>query len=291
MLPLSAFATEDGAANEEVDSIQIWIDQIESSLEYQTGVIDLPDGNAQLTVPQGFRYLDPEQSRYVLEDLWGNIDGETLGMLVPEDKGVLDDDSWLFTVEYDPMGYVEDHDAEDIDYNDLLKELQRDTEIENESRIQMGYEPVDLVGWAANPHYDSETKVLHWAKELKFGDTDVNTLNYNLRVLGRKGVFVLNAVANMSELHEVESNIDHVLASVEFDEGFKYTDFVAGVDDVAVWTIGGLVAGKVLAKAGFFALLLKFWKIGLVAVAGFGGAIWRFITGKKKEEEPALEEA
>ena len=43
---------------QEIDSTQIWNDQIEQSFDYKTGVIDLNDGNAKITVPKGFRFLD-----------------------------------------------------------------------------------------------------------------------------------------------------------------------------------------------------------------------------------------
>jgi uncharacterized membrane-anchored protein len=118
--------------------------------------------------------------------------------------------------------------------------------------------------------------VLHWAKELRFGEDSLNTLNYNLRILGRKGVFVVNAIATMSDLPEVKSNIDNVLGSIEYKEGQKYADFDPELDEVAAWTIGGLVAGKLLAKAGFFVLFLKFW-----AFAGAGGALWNYFKKKK----------
>ncbi len=269
-----------------IDSTQIWIDEIEANLNYQHGVIELESGNATISVPEGFGFLDKEQANYVLTDLWGNMEDETiLGLLVPENRGVMDDHSWLFTVSFEEMGYVEDEDADDIDYDDLLEELQEDTRVSNEQRAELGYQTVELVGWAASPHYDANAKVLHWAKELRFEGDSINTLNYNLRVLGRKGVFVLNAVASMPELEEVESNIDNVLTSVSFKEGHRYADFLPEVDEVAAWTVGGLVAGKVLAKAGFFAIILKFWKIIAVAVASFGGAIWKKIKGNKEEKD------
>jgi uncharacterized membrane-anchored protein len=37
-----------------------------------------------------------------------------------------------------------------------------------------------------------------WAKEIRFGDREENTLNYNVRVLGRKCVLVLDFIAGMS---------------------------------------------------------------------------------------------
>lgn len=271
---------------QEIDSTEIRIQAIENSLKYQTGTIELASGNATLNVPKGFRYLDPNQSIFVLTDLWGNpADSTILGMLVPENRGVLASNSWVFTIKFDDMGFVKDEDADDIDYSDLLEEQQKETNEANPERINQGYQPIELVGWASDPYYDKEKKVLHWAKELRFGEDSLNTLNYNLRILGRKGVFVVNAVATMSDLPEVKTNIDNVLGSIEYKEGQKYADFDPELDEVAAWTIGGLVAGKLLAKAGFFVVLLKFWKVIALAFAGAGGAIWSYFK-KKKGDEP-----
>jgi uncharacterized membrane-anchored protein len=270
---------------QEVDSTQLKIDAIEKSLHYKTGTIELESGNAKLTVPEGFRYLDKAQSLYILTDLWGNpADSSILGMLVPANKGVLATDSWVFTISYDEMGYVKDDDAEDIDYDDLLKEQQKEIKEENPERIKQGYQPIEFIGWASHPYYDKDKKILHWAKELKFGADTSHTLNYNLRVLGRKGIFMLNAVASMNDLPAVKSNIDKVIGSVAFNEGSKYADFNPDVDEVAAWSIGGLVAGKILAKAGFFALLLKFWKLIAFAILGAGGTIWKFIQRKMQRK-------
>ena len=130
ILPLLAFVfalVQKGNA-QEIDSTQMVIDQIEASLNYETGTIELESGNASLTVPKGFRYLNKEQSMYVLTDLWGNpADSSILGLLVPENKGVLASNSWVFSISFDEMGYVKDEDADDIDYDDLLKEQQEET--------------------------------------------------------------------------------------------------------------------------------------------------------------------
>jgi uncharacterized membrane-anchored protein len=270
---------------QEVDSVQMQIDQIEQSLNYQTGDIELESDNALLHVPKGFGYLNKEQSIYVLTTLWGNpADSSILGLLVPENKGVMASNSWVFTISYNEMGYVKDDDPEDIDYDDLFEEMQKEFKENNPEREKLGYPPIELVAWASPPHYDKSKKILHWAKELKFGDDSINTLNYNLRVLGRKGVFMLNAVAGMQELPEVKLNIDKVIASVEFKDGHKYSDFVPDVDNVAAWTIGGLVAGKVLAKVGFFVLLAKFWKLIVIAFAAAGSYVWKFFKRKKEEK-------
>jgi uncharacterized membrane-anchored protein len=272
---------------QEIDSVQQMIDDIESRLQYETGEIKLENGIGTLQVPSGFKYLNPEQSAYVLKDLWGNPDGSgTLGMIVPENNGLLADNAWAFIVTYEEMGYVKDDDADDIDYDELLADMQKDTETANEERSKAGYEPIKLIGWAAKPFYDEKNKVLHWAKEIKFGEAESNTLNYNVRVLGRKGVIVLNAVASMTELLEVEKSITPVLSSFSYADGNKYSDFNPDIDEVAAWTIGGLVAGKVLAKIGVLAFLLKYIKlIGIAVVALFGG-LWKWY--KKKTELPTV---
>jgi uncharacterized membrane-anchored protein len=276
------------AVAQEVDSAQILIDAIESNMNYQHGDITFADLGV-LHVPDGFRYLDSAQAHYVIHDLWGNPHGGgTLGMIVPENIGVADPAGWAFIVSYEESGYVKDDDADDIDYDDLLEEMQADTKAANEARMQAGYESIELVGWAAKPYYDQEKKALHWAKDLKFGESEQHTLNYSIRVLGRKGVLELNAVASTDQLGEVQKNIEPVLASFTYTEGSRYSDFNPDIDEVAAWTIGGLVAGKVLAKAGILALVLKNIKLIGLAIAGLASAGWRWF--RKKTVPPDVRE-
>src|SRR4030095_7396876 len=260
------------------------LDSMEKAIEYKHGNIKLDNGVASLDVPAGFKFIGAKESQYILEDLWQNLpDPSVLGMIVSDSFHVNGTGiDWAFIVSYDALGYVKDHDADKIDYDDLLKELKEGQEKSNEERRKLGYDEMSLVGWASKPYYDKENKVLHWAKEYKVkGSSGSNTLNYDIRVLGRKGVLSLNAVASMDQLEDVKKNIPSILKMSNYETGYKYSEFDPDVDEVAAWTIGGLVAGKILAKAGFFVVLLKFWKIILIGVASAGGAIWRFITGRR----------
>ncbi len=262
------------------------IAELEKSFNYKTGLTKLTVGSATLNIPEGFRFLGREDAQRVLTDLWGNPPKPDVeGMIVPANIGVTEGRCWAFVVTYDAMGYVKDDDADDINYDDMLKDLKKETAEESKQRLLQKYESIELIGWASKPFYDKEKKVLHWAQEIKFGNSEENTLNYNLRVLGRKGVYVLNAVGSMSDLPAVKSNIDKILGSVKFDEGAQYKNFDSKVDDVAAWTVGGLVAGKVLTKVGLLAGFAKFWKIIALAVAGVFGGLWRKITGRRKESE------
>lgn len=267
-----------------------YIDSIHATLKYQHGTIKLKNGVADLKVPAGFKYLDAEQSEYVLTKLWGNpTSNSSLGMIFPETMGPLSDNSWGFNIMYDEVGYVEDDDAEDIDYDELLTEMQKETDEESAERTKEGYEAIKLVGWAAKPYYDKDKHILHWAKELQFGE-DNATLNYNVRVLGRKGVLILNAIGSMQEFKEVNQNIAKVTDIVQFNEGSKYSDFDPDVDEVAAYTIGGLVAGKVLAKVGFFALIAKFGKVIVLAIVGAASFIWKWISGRGHENDQNAQE-
>lgn len=271
---------------EDTTNIQAQLDSIEHSFTYQHGSITLKNGVGVINVPDGFKYLDAAQAEKVLVDLWGNAPGEniSLGMILPEDQRLLSDTGYVFNIQYDEIGYVKDDDADKIDYQELLDQMKKDAVEENKERIKGGYEPVQIVGWASTPFYDKEKKILHWAKEVKFGDSEINTLNYNVRILGRKGVIVLNAIATMPNVAIVKKDVAKVLDIVQFSDGQAYKDFNPDMDEVAAWTIGGLVAGKLLAKAGVLAFLLKFWKLIAVAVAGAGGALWKKFRKKKEEE-------
>ena len=272
------------------DQIERLVDSITASYQYQTGSIALGDGLATLNVPAGFRYLNPEQSRQVLEDLWGNPPGQTsLGMIFPADQGPMDSASFAFNITWDDMGYVKDGDADEINYDELLESIKKDSETENQQLVEQGYEAIHIIGWASAPYYDKEKKVLHWAKEFRVGDYPENTLNYDVRVLGRKGVLSMNAIGMMNQLETVKGAVPGIISSVAFTEGNRYADFSeSSGDKIAAWSIGGLVAGKVLAKAGFFAILAKFGKVIIVALLAGGAALWRFISGRRKEEEDAF---
>jgi len=267
------------------------IDSLEKSFTYQYGTISLKNGIGKLVIPKGFKYLDAEQAERVLVELWGNPKSEnlSLGLLMPEADGVMTENSYLFNIQYDEIGFVKDDDADDINYDDLMAQMKEETIEENKLRKTEGYESITLLGWATKPYYDKDKKILYWAKELKFGDSEVKTLNYNVRILGRKGVLVLNAIATSNELPLVQKELSKVLSIFKFNDGYKYEEFDSSIDEVAAWTIGGLVAGKVITKVGFLAIIAKFGKfivLGLLAFfGGFRNKIMAFFT-KKKDKNP-----
>jgi uncharacterized membrane-anchored protein len=255
------------------------------SLHYRSGSVDVKGGHATLKLTQDFRYLEAGDAQRVLQ-AWGNPpDTSVLGMILPANVSPIDNDGWAVVITYSDDGHVSDEDAAKMDYAKMLKDMQEQTRDSNDERKKSGYETIDLVGWAAPPHYDAASNKLYWAKELAFGGQAQHTLNYDIRVLGRGGYLSLNAVAGMNQLPMVESKMQNVLAMTDFDAGQRYGDFNASTDKIAAYGIGALVAGTIAAKAGLFAKLFvvilaakKFILVGLLAV---GAAFKKFFSRKK----------
>jgi uncharacterized membrane-anchored protein len=276
---------------------------IAASLHWKTGTITLKDGLAKIALTDDFRYLDPTDAEKVLHDLWGNPPGsKNLGMIFPAGVGPLDENGWGIEISYEAGGYVKDDDADKINYDDLLKQMKTEVREGNEERVKEGYPSIELIGWAAPPRYDKATHKLYWAKELKVEGVSDDTLNYNIRILGRRGVLVLNAIAGMNQFPAIDAKVPEVLAMVDFQPGNTYADFDPKIDKIAEYGLAALVAGGALgaaAKLGLFALVWKYLFVTILAlkkliivivvavVAGFKKLMARF-SGKSSTPEHLL---
>ena len=284
-------ATGVARAQDDTNKIPPQIIALLKGLKYQQGDIDLRGGLAKLSVPTNFNYLGPDDAETVLVKLWGNPPSNVkpLGLLIPADMTPISSNCWVVTIHYSEDGYVKDGDAGKINYDDLLKQMQKGIAENNKAREEHGYPDITLVGWAAPPHYDADAHKLYWAKDLKFGDEPADTLNYSIRMLGRKGVLELNAVATIGQLPEIDRQVPQILGMVDFKEGSRYADFDPKVDKVATYGIAALVAGGIAAKLGLFKGLLVFLVaakklliLGVLAMASFFKKL--FSKNKNKKE-------
>jgi uncharacterized membrane-anchored protein len=270
------------------------IQQLAKNLKYQQGQIKIQDGLAMLNVPTNFYYLDADDAKTVLVKFWGNPPTQvehTLGLLMPSDMNPLEPGCWVVTISYSGDGYVKDDDAGKINYDDLLKQMKTAVQEEDKARKEKGYPTMQLVGWAAPPHYDAATHKLYWAKDVKFDGKDADTLNYDIRILGRHGVLVLTAVSEMDQFPEIQKQTPQILSMVDFNQGNRYADFDPKVDKVAAYGIAALVAGGIAAKLGLFKMLLvflvaakKFIIIAFVAVAAW---LRKIFAGRKNSPPPS----
>lgn len=262
-------------------------------LTLREGKVTLENGLVDINLPKEFRYLDKTDARKVLVDAWHNpprVADDVLGMVVPAAFGPDTDDAWGVIITYEASGYVKDDEASKLDYGKMLTQMQEATRENNKKRATEGYPPIELVGWATPPRYDAANKKLYWAKELQFGENKdrPHTLNYDVRILGRRGVLVLRAIAGMDQLDAIRDATPQLLAAVNYNEGHRYADFDSKTDKVATYGLGALILGGVAAKAGLFKVLLgvliaakKFVVIGAVAAAGF---VKRLFGGGQKEK-------
>ena len=250
--------------------------QLSSGLKPMTGNIVLPDNIATIAVPQNFRYLSAKDAETVLVGIWGNPKQKSLGMIVPVGFDPLARGGWAVDITYSPDGYIKDDDAAEINYAKLLDQMRTAVAEANKERVKQGYPAVELVGWASPPRYDAATHKLYWAKEVKFSGARVNTLNYNIRMLGRQGVLVLNVIGGMPQLAEIERATPAILGMVNFNPGHRYADFDSSTDKVATYGLAALVVGGIAAKAGLFKVVLaallaakKLVLMAAVAVSAF----------------------
>ncbi len=115
-------------------------------------------------------------------------------------------------------------------------------------------------------------------------DGSEQQLNYDIRVLAATGIFEVSIMAAKAQLAEIEGKAPAILGMIDFTEGNRYTDYKVG-DKVAAYGIAGLIAGGVLAKAGFFKViglfLLKFSKVIIVGLIALVAGLAK-LFGKKK---------
>ncbi len=272
--------------------MRILMDKVKS-LHPQKGTIIIPEAKSRLNLGEDYVYYDAKDARTILVDLWGNHPGavdKVLGLVQPAKANPLSD-AWGAVITYEATGYVSDGDASSTDYDALLKQLQENEERTNSERQAQGYPAMNLVGWAERPTYDATAHSVIWAQNIKVSDQTDNSLNYDVRLLGRSGVLSLNLVSTMSKLPEIKSAADEFVSHASFDAGSRYADFNKSTDKVAEYGVGGLVAaglGMAAAKkAGLLGLILAFGKKGLFIVLALFAALFSKIKGlfsKNKEE-------
>jgi len=260
------------------------------------GDVAIPGANATLHLGKDYYFLGKDDARRAIVEGWKNPESETdgvIGMIIPAGKVFAD--SWGAIVTYDPSGYVTDKDADKANYDDLITQAHDAEANLNDERTKQGFPTIHLVGWAQPPSYNRSLHYLIWARDIKFGQGDVDTLNYDVRMLGRSGVLSVNVVAAMPDLPQVRTDADALARTIAFNPGARYGDFDSVHDKKAAYGVAGLVAagmGLVLAqKFGLIAVVLLFLKKGIIIVVALFAGLARWFAslfgGKKKKAAAA----
>ncbi len=240
-------------------------------LNWQRGPITAPIGGglAEIDLSEDYVFLGKEDTRKLMELLENPVSGQELAVVKPADGG-----DWFLIFEWDPVGWVDDAEKDDLEPDTLLEQIKEGTKAANEARRERGWAVIEIVGWQEAPHYDDRTKNLTWAI---LGESEGGSVvNRNVKLLGRRGVMTATLVASPSEVAALVPVADQLIDGYRFQAGSTYAEFLPGTDTVATVGLGALVvggAGAALAKSGFLA---RFWKLIAVGAVSVVAALRRW---------------
>jgi len=232
---------------------------------------------AEIRLPKDYIAASGDDTRRLMEAMENPPTGIEVGFVAPQTF------KWFVVFEFDDIGYVKDDEKGSLDADAMLAAIKKGTEAGNKERAKRGWPPITIVGWERPPHYNPETQNLQWAVRARSEDDLV--VNYNTRLLGRKGVMRVTLVTDPSRLPEVLPEFGALLKGFSFTRGNRYAEWVAG-DKVAQYGLTALVVGGATAVAAKTGLLKSLWKI-LVAAAVGAAALLRSLFGRGRKTEPA----
>jgi len=247
----------------------------ESQITWVEGptVVDVGSSLAQIDLGSDYLFANGDDTRAIMNYIGNPPSDYEVGMVASKDENA----NWFIVFEHYPVGYISDDDKDEIDAAAILESYRKGTEEGNEERVKQGFSPLTIVGWYEEPHYDEQTHNLTWAMLAE--DSDGQVVNYNIRLLGRKGYMSAVLVADPSTLTALKPQLAGIIGNLTYKSGNRYAEFVQG-DKVAKYGLTALVAGGAGAAAvkfGLFKTLAKFGKAIVVAILAFFAALWKII--------------
>jgi uncharacterized membrane-anchored protein len=233
---------------------------------------------AEIAITQGYRFTSGDGTRKLMA-MYGNpASDRELGMLTVEGLG-----PWII-FEFDDSGYVKDDEKDQINADEMLESLRETQKQGNQYRREHGMPQLEILGWAVPPRYNEKTHNLEWATRLKSLDNDGISINYNTRLLGRKGVMEVTLVCEPEEMDKMIAEQEKILTGYDYIQGERYAEFREG-DKVAKYGLTALIAGTgafAAAKMGLFGklgvLIAKLGKGVILIVLGVVAALKNFFA-------------
>jgi uncharacterized membrane-anchored protein len=255
------------------------------SIEWTKGPAKVSVGDhAELKVPEGFAYTASAGAQKLLQLLQNPTNGSELGILT---NTKLD---WFLLFEFEDIGYVKDADKEKLDAEEILESIRSGNEAGNEARAERGWPPIKIVGWHTKPFYNQATNNLEWC--IKGESEGRPIINYNTRILGRRGVMSANLLVGPDALEAALPVLKEVLAGYAFTGGQRYGEWKSG-DKVAKYGLSALVVGGAVGVAAKMGLLAKIaaslgkaWKAIIIGLIAIGAGLKKLLT-RRKPDEPA----
>src|SRR5215471_12358664 len=244
----------------------------DSKINVVKGPAKAPLGKvASIDLPAGCVFIDGDGTRALLKQEGEPISGAEVGFIRSTNE------NWSVMFDFSEIGYVKDDEKDKLDANKLLESIKRGTEEANKERERAGNPPLIVVGWEVPPKYDSETHNLEWAVRATSAGRPL--LNYNTRLLGRKGVMEVVLIVDPDKLPDTLPVFRNLLAGYSFSTGQTYAEYRPG-DKIAKYGLAALILGGAAvgaAKLGLLGPLLLFlkkaWKLVVVAVAAVAASL------------------
>src|SRR3546814_19661675 len=85
-----------------------------------------------------------------------------------------------------------------------------------------------ILGWSFKPQYDEQINALEWAILAQMDHGGGQLLNYNTRLLGRRGVLEVVLVADPQTLDASIASFKELVPGYEFGDGETYAEFREG---------------------------------------------------------------
>ncbi|HMC17430.1 MAG TPA: DUF2167 domain-containing protein [Albitalea sp.] len=240
---------------------------------------------AMLKLPAGMAWVPQPAAGRLMQAMGNSRDPQLLGFV----RGGTDAD-WLVLARFEASGYIKDDDAKDWNVDELFKSLKEGTEEGNKQRREMGYPPLEIVGWVQKPSYDAASHRLVWSMAAKSpGESDADqSINYNTYALGRDGYMTLDLITARASIERDKPAAHTLLSALEFNSGKRYEDFNSSTDKMAEYGLAALVAGVAAKKLGLIAVVLafaaKFAKVLLLAGAGVIAVVAKVFKRKSSAE-------
>jgi uncharacterized membrane-anchored protein len=240
---------------------------------------------ARLHLPVGTAFIPAAQAARLLRS-WGNrVTADPAGLVV----GTGADDQWSVIIRFVGEGYIKDDDAKNWNAGEMLESLREGNDTANVERRNRGFPETEIVGWIAPPSYDPATHFLVSSiaqRDKGESDSAVRGINYLTYALGRNGYFSLDLLSSSDRFESDRAAATPVLNGLDYNAGHRYADFNASSDHIAAYGLAALVGVVAVKKLGLLALagvfLLKFAKLGAIAVAVIGGTVARLFRRKAK---------
>lgn len=230
---------------------------------------------AEINVPKGYRFTGKKGTQSLLEATQNPVSGSELGFLAKDEA------DWFIIFDFDEVGYVKDDEKDSLDGSAILSSIKEGNEHANEERKDNGWVTLEIVGWEVPPKYDAVSHNLEWAVRAKDGNGQ-NVVNYNTRLLGRKGVMEASLVINPDALNATLPEFKTLLGGYAYTADESYASYRQG-DKIAEYGLTALVTGGAVAVAAKSGLFKYLWKLIVVAGAAIA-AFFRKLTGKKSAE-------